>query len=266
MKISTRVMAILVFALLVGGIGLSIALGAWSTKNEKIPATYAEGEAAGEYNPADIRGSYTFGEVSSLFEIPIEDLRTAFRLPGGNPEAVALKELEGLYGDLNVEIGTSSVRLFTALYRGLPYTVGTEDTWLLPEAVALLREKAQLSPEWVVYVESHMAGLTPVPQVSMSTLTPESNPTPTMTPTPRKGSGTPSASGTPDHTKESGKVTGQTTFQDMLDWGISQEAIEQVIGESLPDVGLVIKDWITSKGLTFSSYKTALEGLYTQLP
>jgi len=120
MKISTRVMAILVFALLVGGIGLSIALGAWSTKNEKIPATYGEGEAAGEYNPADIRGSYTFGEVSSLFEIPIEDLRTAFRLPGGNPEAVALKELEGLYGDLNVEIGTSSVAYLPRYTGGSP--------------------------------------------------------------------------------------------------------------------------------------------------
>ena len=77
MKISTRVMAILVFALLVGGIGLSIALGAWSTKSEKIPATYGEGEAAGEYNPADIRGSYTFGEVSSLFEHPVTDLDEA---------------------------------------------------------------------------------------------------------------------------------------------------------------------------------------------
>ena len=36
------------------------------------------GEFAGQYNPADIRGSYTFDDISNAFEIPIEDLGKAF--------------------------------------------------------------------------------------------------------------------------------------------------------------------------------------------
>ncbi|NLI41937.1 MAG: 4Fe-4S binding protein, partial [Caldisericales bacterium] len=72
MRITPRWMAVFIVTVLFGGILLSIALGEWTTKSTKEPLTFAEGEFAGEYNPADIRGSYTFGEISRLFEIPLE--------------------------------------------------------------------------------------------------------------------------------------------------------------------------------------------------
>ncbi len=268
MKITTRSMALIVVFLLVGGIGLSMALGAWATETNKVPATIADGEFAGQYDPADIRGSYTFGEVSDLFEIPIEDLQLAFNLSDPNPSDFALKELETLYAGLEAEIGTASVRLFTALYRGLPYEITSEETWLLSPAVELLKEKADLSADWISYLDAHSLELVPQPQVNISGPTATPLPDGTATPfaevtlSPERGSKTPGASGTPDHTREAGKMTGQTTFQEVLDWGITVEDLEKAVGQKLPDLNLVIKDWVTAQGQTFSTVKAAIEALY----
>ena len=267
MRITPRWMAVLVITVLFGGILLSIALGEWTTKSTKEPLTFAEGEFAGEYNPADIRGSYTFGDVSRLFEIPLEDLKIAFRVQEADVAAVSLKTLEERFVDLGVDLGTSSVRLFVAFYKGLPFDFGGEDTYLLPEATALLKQKASLSPEQLAYLESHTVNettelATPATQVvtQPSDGTPES--TPVLTPT--GGAGTPGAgSGTPDpeHTPEANKVGGKTTFQNLLDWGVKQEDIEKVIGQPLPAASLLIKDWATSQGLSFSTLKDQLQAL-----
>lgn len=268
MKITTRSMTLIVVFLLVGGIGLSIALGAWATETNKVPARFKDGESAGQYDPSDIRGSYTFGEVSELFEIPIEDLQIAFNLPDPNPSDFALKELETLYAGLEAEIGTASVRLFTALYHGLPYEITSEDAWLLSPAVELLKEKADLSSDWISYLDAHSLELVSQPQVNISapsaTPLPEGTATPIaeVTPSPERGSKTPAASGTPDHTREPGKMTGQTTFQEVLDWGISVEDLEKAVGQKLPDLNLIIKDWVTAQGKTFSTVKSAIEALY----
>ena len=46
-------------------------------ETDKIPATITESEFAGQYDPADIRGSYVLGEVSDPFELPIDNLQLA---------------------------------------------------------------------------------------------------------------------------------------------------------------------------------------------
>ena len=271
MRITPRWMAVFIVTVLFGGILLSIALGEWTTKSTKEPLTFAEGEFAGEYNPADIRGSYTFGDISRLFEIPLEDLAVAFRISEADVAAVSLKTLEEKFVDLGVDLGTSSVRLFVALYKGLPFDLSGEDTFLLQEAAGLLKQKASLTPEQLAYLESHTVdettGLaTPAIQVATqpSDVTPES--TPALTPTGgagNQGGGT----GTPDpeHTPEANKVGGKTTFQNLLDWGVKQEDIEKVIGQDLPAVNLLIKDWATSQGLTFSSLKDQLQALVDEV-
>lgn len=153
MRITPRWMAVLVVTVLFGGILVSMALGEWTTKTTKEPLKFNEGEFAGEYNPADIRGSYTFGDVSRLFEIPLEDLAVAFRIEEPNVAAVALKTLEEKFADLDVEVGTGSVKLFVALYKGVPYDLSTEDAFLLPEAVELIKQKTTLSQEQIDYLE-----------------------------------------------------------------------------------------------------------------
>jgi hypothetical protein len=70
MKLTAKPLAALIFVILFGWIGLTTALGWWQTKTTKEPVKFAEG-IAGQYDPADIRGSYLFGDISRLFEIPL---------------------------------------------------------------------------------------------------------------------------------------------------------------------------------------------------
>ena len=64
---------------------------------------------------------------------------------------------------------------------------------------------------------------------------------------------------TPAHVATEMTVSGKTTFQDLLDWGVSKETIEKVIGGNLPAPSTIIKDYITGKGLEFPDFKTQLQ-------
>jgi len=61
------------------------------------------------------------------------------------------------------------------------------------------------------------------------------------------------------HVQTDKTVTGSTTFQNLLDWGVSQAAIEKVIGDKMPGAATVIKNYATGKGLEFSTLKTPLQ-------
>lgn len=250
MKLNAFTLAGLIFVLLFGGIGFSSAMNWWQTESVKIPVKYSEGEAAGQYNPADIRGSYTFGEVSELFEVPLADLQTAFRIPADtDPEAYPLKSLEEQFAGLPVEVGTASVRMFVAFYKGLPFDLSTaEETYLLEEAVAVLEQQGNLTPEQSTYLSAHTtsAELTPeapAAEAQENTAAPEGDPQvePTV------------------HVAEEYAVTGKTSFQQLLDWGVPQDTIETVIGEGMPAPQTLVKDYASAKGLVFSDLKAKLQ-------
>ena len=144
MRIKAWAMAAVAVVVLFGGISVSSWLGYWKTTSEKIPAVLQDGENAGEADPMDIRGSYTFQDISAGFGIPIDDLAQAF---GVTTDAASFKckDLESQYGNLtDVEIGTASVRYFVALYNGIPVE-DSEAADLPADAAALLREKRALS-------------------------------------------------------------------------------------------------------------------------
>ena len=63
MRLTSKPLAALVIAIMLGGILFSSALGWWETESSKEAVVYTEGQFAGQANPADIRGSYTFGDV-----------------------------------------------------------------------------------------------------------------------------------------------------------------------------------------------------------
>ena len=62
-----------------------------------------------------------------------------------------------------------------------------------------------------------------------------------------------------EHVATDKTVTGKTTFQELIDWGVPKEAIQQVIGDELPTLSTVIKDYVTQKGMSFSEVKSALQ-------
>ena len=241
MKLKSLHITIITLAVIFGGILLTSLLGAWKTTNDKVPATFKDGEFAGKYNPADIRGSYTFDDIFNAFEVPVEDLGKAFGVQ--DPDKYALfqcKELETLYRALAAEgkeVGTGSVRYFVALFTGLPMQV-EEDTYLPDIAVDILKAKAKLTKEQIEYLEKHSVTL---PQISSST---------TAAPT-----------SSPQAASSERVIKGNTTFKELLDWGVKKEDIEKTINDKLPNTGKVIKEYATAKGVEFSELKDPLQKL-----
>jgi len=257
MKLNSYTLAVLVIVLLFGGIGVSAGMNWWQTESTKVAATYQDGEFAGQANPADIRGSYTFGDVNKNFGVPLEDLKVAFRVPDdANTAAFQVKELEALAVDLPVEVGTVSVRMFVAFYKGLPYDLAAaEESYLFPEAEPILKAQNKMTPEQAEFLASHL-----VPAAGEGTSPAEPAATATPAPAPADGQAAPTATPAATvHAPAAMTVTGSTTFQNLLDWGLSKETIEKVIGGPMPPASTVIKNYATGKGLEFSTYKTQLQ-------
>ena len=247
MKITSKPLALVIVVVIFGGIVLTSAMNWWKDGASKIPRTLTQGEEAGQYNPADIRGSYTFGDVSKYFNIPFDTLRTVFHVPADKDiAAMALKDM-GLE-DLNVS--PHSVAFFAALYNGLPFTVEGEELFLPVEAVTFLKQQGKMTPEQLAYVEAHTVTI-PAASAAPVEKTPQAEAAATVaaTPVPTKSEGT-SASKT---------VSSTTTFQNLLDWGLTKEAIEKVIGGAIPDPNMAVKDYISGKGLEFKTYKDQLQ-------
>ncbi len=252
MRLTAKPLAIIILAVIFGGVLVTSAFNWWNTESSKVPAKFTTGEAAGQYNPADIRGSYTFGDIEKNFAVPAGQLAAAFALPAAtDPASFKVNQLETLYTGLEVEIGTASVRLFTAFYARLPYDLTAEESYLPRQAVEILTALGTLSPERLAYLETHTVDLASPAAVSTS-LPPaaESTPSPQVV-------GTPEA----DHTPQAvdGTVRGKTTFQELLDWGVPLERIEAVLGSPMPAPGVVIKDYVTAQGKEFAAVRDALQ-------
>ncbi|AHF08489.1 hypothetical protein [Desulfitobacterium metallireducens] len=158
MKIKSNILGWIIFIVIFGTVGITSGLDLWKTTNDKIPATFSEGSLAGQYNPADIRGSYTFAEIQNAFEIPVEDLGIAFGIKdSSNYASFQVKELETIYSSLAAdgkEVGTGSVRTYVALYKGLPITLA-DGTYLPKPAVDILKAKAPLTQEQFQFLDTH---------------------------------------------------------------------------------------------------------------
>jgi len=235
MTLNSKSLAVILFVVLFGGIALSSALGWWQTESSKVAATYTEGEFAGQANPADIRGSYTFGDVEKNFGIPAALLAQAFNVQTDDPSTFATKELESIYAESVLEVGTASVRLFVAFYNGLPFDLGTDI--YLPQSAADILHTRTLTPEQLAYLNAHIVPDPAAPFVNSAPIT----------------ESTPAAESTERFVK------GKTTFQEVLDWGVSQSVIEQILGAPMPNPLTTIKDFCTAQGLSFETVKTQLQ-------
>lgn len=243
MTLSSKPLTVIILVVLFGGILFSDAMGWWLTESTKITATFSEGEFAGQPDPADIRGSYTFGDVDNNFDVPAATLAQAFGISADTPSAFAVKDLETLYAEEEYEIGTASVRLFVALYTGLPYEI-VDDLYLPKPAVEILKSHATLTVEQETYLDSHTVILGPLDAIQGEPL-----------PAPVSEAGV----HTETDSTEDRTLKGKTTFQEVLDWGVPQETIEGIIGDPLPKPLTKVKDFCTEQGLNFEEIKPALQ-------
>jgi hypothetical protein len=234
MTLKTNYIAPIILVTFTLGIGGTMAFNLWKTESSKLPATYTSGEFAGLANPADIRGSYSFADVNKSFGIAVTDLAKAFGVESvENPETFKCKELEDLYGDIQGgEIGTDSVRWFVALYKDLPFTPEA-DTLLPAPAMGLLREK-------LTETQSNELRERVVPISGIKPTTDAS---------------------TDERDAEQRTVLGMTTFQQLLDWGVTEEEFETITGLPVGKSNMALRDYFSEQGTELSSFKERLQKL-----
>lgn len=273
MRIGHKPLAIVVIAIFTAGIGGAYLLGYWNTTSTKVPVTIKSGEFAGMPSPSDIRGSYTWNDVAKAFSLDVNVLLEAF---GATDPSVKVNTLETIYGEAKlpegVEIGTDSVRLFVALYAGLPHA--PEESTVLPvAAISVLRREGKGDSGLI-----DEAAARAFPQIS-KTGSAVAVPQPTSTTVPQSvapgegastgtgisaGAGLPVGTPAEEHVQTEGTITGKTTFKDLKAWGMSEEQIKSATGGKIgPDIA-VIRDWTQANGLTFSEIKTALQELLAE--
>lgn len=237
MKIKANIAGLTIVALFVIGIFLSSVLGYWRTEGSKVPAKFTTGIFEGEADPADIRGSYSFSDLEKAFDIPVDTLAKAFGFSNSeNPEGIKIKEFESAYGFVgDLEIGTGSMRLFVALYNGLPFEMD-EHTAIPQPAWNILNKEGATDKETLSSYSERVVSLEGL-KISTEATT---------------------------HTEVSDEETvikGKTLFSDILDWGLSREQIENILGIPMGAPGESIRDYCNEQGIEFSTVKVPLQEL-----
>lgn len=225
MKLKNKTLFLAIISMVFGGVVISDMLGIWTTESSKIP----QKTESGEYDPGDIRGSYSFKDISDSFDVAPEKIAEAFGIKSDQPEDIKAKDIEGLYGEITegVEIGTGSVRLFVALYSGVFY----EKQEVLPvKAVQILYEEGKITE---TEKETLMATA-----VNLSGKTLEES----------EG----------EDEEEAFQVKGKTTVHEVLNAGISQEELETIMGIQIESRSDLIKDICMSHDLHFSEIKSEI--------
>lgn len=244
MKIKSKVLAVIVLVIFFGGIALSAAFNLWETESTRTPEKIKSGEFSGKNDPSDIRGSYSFGDIEKAFNIPVDLLAKAFGVSYvEDPAGLKAKNIEELYRELETEdreIGTDAVKLFVALYTGLPHT--PEETTILPNpAVSILKQLGTLTEVQLGYLEEI--------KVDISQF---------------EGKITLEEAETQEESAQSAQsedrtIKGKTTFNDLLEWGLSREDIEAALGIEMGARPLTIRDFCKEKEIEFSSVKAKLQ-------
>jgi hypothetical protein len=235
MKVRSKTLGIMMVGIFAVGIGTSMAIGSWRTTGSRTPARYASGAFAGISDPSDIRGSYSFSDVSRSFDVSVETLGRAFGVSGFERlESFQAKDLEAIYGKTDEgEIGTDSLRLFVARYLGLPYA--PENDTLLPRpALQILADR--VTPDELSELEErsiNIAGLKNDEAIQG------------------------------EHTESSDDrfIRGKTTFGDLRSWGVTDEELVELLGFEPGKDGESIRDVVFDNGGEFGMVKTKLQEL-----
>ena len=255
MEIRSKTLGVVIAIVIFGGIIGTAALGLWKPQMSNTPAKIQTNQGAGSYNLTDIRGSYRFGDISTLFDIPLEILSHAFTLPVDiDPATFQNKDLETIYPEFEGEqgIGNGSVKWFVTLYTGLPYELelDDEDAYLLRPAVDILKNHATLTAEQVVYLESYTIEIEIEPQ-SIENSPPNDEL--------QSNEGQAGKGESAESQKDEMVVAGQTTFADLLNWGMPVDQIEEIIGGEIPNRLILVRDYCIENGLSFGGIKIDLQ-------
>ena len=237
MKVRSTIAGLILPILFVAGILISSALGYWVTEGSKTPKKIKEGTFAGQADPADIRGSYTLADVEKAFDIPVETLAKAFGFADSeNPAEIKVKDLEANYGQIgDLEIGTDSIRLFVALYKGIP--IEAESGTAIPQpAWNVLKKEAAVDAETLEEYSKQVVSLENFKDKDQS-------------------------SSQDTESEDERVIKGKTHFSELLDWGVRKDQISDVLGIPMGPTGISIRDYCSENEIKFSEAKEALQEL-----
>jgi polyferredoxin len=228
--VTQRPLALITLVLFLGGIGLSFTLGWWQTSSLKVPNLIKEGELAGSYDPADIRGSYTFSDIERNFAVPSAFLADAFFISSSDPGSISAKDVELAYGEMlsdsPLELGTDSVRYMVSLYLGYPYQA--EQTTGLPvPGLGLLLESGRIDRAAFDRLVQEVG----VP-IGESRAVIGEEPADVLL-----------------------EIKGNTSFAEILDAGITREQIEEILGMPIPSADDTARDVCLEAGVEFSVFR-----------
>ncbi|MBS7527029.1 hypothetical protein KHM83_10085 [Fusibacter paucivorans] len=262
-RIREQTILIAILVIILGGIGVTMATGIWSTESTKVPVKFETGDFEGEYNPEDIRGSYTLAEIASIFEIPESILKTAFGIDESvSADSFKSKDLETLYPE-EVEIGNDAMKAFVSLYKGIPYEL---TGLILPDAAVdiilsqsydfdePLRSAIERTRYSIFEAQASADGDTPDGENNTLTGTIDNETTEFV----NDASDAVENETAHETTEDEPVINGNTTFMQALDAGLSISDIEAVIGGEIPSTAMTIKDFCVNSGLSFSTVKTTL--------
>ena len=140
-----------------------------------------------------------------------------------------------------VEIGNESVQIFVALFKKLPVTL--EDSYLPSRAVEILIELDKLDELQKNYFKNHQVDLVNTTDNTSEAIENKNEADTTVS------------------NEEEQLVKGATTFQQVLNAGISKKQIEEILNEPMPPSNQLIKTYCTEKGVSFSEIKDKLNAL-----
>ena len=236
MKIKSIHILLAIIIIIGGGIFLASELDLYNTTKVKSPRKTAEGL----YDIIDMRGSHTLEEIEKYYQLPASSVIEAFGLrPDTIPEFFQLKDMKEIFKPVELEgeeyiVETDTVKVFNSLYMKIPYV--SDETFYLPEkTVNYLVENDKLTGEEKEYWQGHTFKLEylDTKYLTASEFT-----------------------GIVAEEAEGFEVKGNTTIQELLDSGITEEKFEEVTGFKVPDKKSVsLRDFVIDKGMEFGEIK-----------
>lgn len=272
------VVAISTVLVIFGGISLAKGLGWWrTTGGSGAPAVLRQGSFVGMYDPADIRGSTSFGSIETYFKIPAALIAEAFGIQAADPRVVTAKFADTVYGEVSglnggmLDIGTDAVKLFVARMTGLPF-VPEEATGLPESAIDMIltlgsgmsnEQRQDLISKAVANRVFSFEGTIPEDHAVTSPEAPAGNGTSGALEA-AVAPGTSNVVGGAGGVAVSGTgfvFQGKTSFADVLAAGLTQAQIESVLGMPMGSKIQSIRDFCESKGLKYSTVRVGLSQL-----
>ena len=221
MRINPFIFGVFVLVIFLGTILGFQAAGIWSISGKVSASGEAVQPEASDVE--SIKGWMTLEQISTTYNVSVPEILEQFELPTDTAPSTAIKDLETeAFSVTNLRTWLESRMGTTAPVSATP-TTDTQPVTTQEMIVSTPMVEPTKTP-----VATEMPVFTEMPVVT-------------------------------EHVSADKTITGKTTFQQLLDWGVPEEAIQQIIGGELPALSTVIKDYVVGKGLEFSSIKTALQ-------